>query len=161
MSQTPRKRLYFDFRLGSLQDEGGSFTRRIFNCTQFTAGTPGDRYGGLLQALESLTIGSLPAIKAQRAVRAYVNLTFSGASSVKAFPVTANFIGPTPANATGPVQLLPYPANPILAGSEAIYGTAGQLRHFAVLVRLAPSVAFASTEIAGTLFVDRMHTVEV
>jgi hypothetical protein len=170
MSQVKRKKLYFDFELGTLAGEAGTLTRRIFPCTQYPTATgptpgsqPGDRYGNLLDALEALTATSPNSMKSRRAVRAYVNLRSSTATSAKAFPISVDFIEPTNGLLTNTAAVVLID-NPVLGsvydGTDAIYGTTGNIRHFAVLVRTGGN-AVVSADIVGTLFVDRQHDIEV
>lgn len=161
----PRK-LYFDANLGS------TTTNQVFLCTQFTAGTPGDRYGGLLDALEACTGSTLPAIKRSRAVSAWFQAgAVAGANATT--PLNAmlgvQFVQPTANGTNKTLTALSYltVGNASVAGklgNEAIYGTAGSLRHFAVQVRKfrGSGVGGGGTvSVGGVLYVQRQHSIEV
>lgn len=158
---TRAQKLYFDVTMAA------TATNASFPCTQITAGTPGDRYGRLLQVLEALTGSSPPNIKARRAVSAWFQaVAFSPANATTpnaAFAV--RFISPTGRGSNqATLASLPYltiGGNSVTnkAGSEAIYGTAGILRHFSVQVQKRISAGTVSAH--GVLYVQRQHTIEV
>jgi hypothetical protein len=158
-----RKKLYFDFNIG------GTATRAIFACTQFRAGmTMGERYNGALQALEALTGSSPSGLKAQRAVSAYAvpaNNPTTAITSVGGV-LYVDFIGPTIGNGTGGITRIAYQTvgGTLFqkAGQDAIYGTVGGLRHFAVRVRRSGLTSGAVNQtIRGTVYVSRQHSIEV
>jgi hypothetical protein len=149
------KKLYFDVALTA--------TNQSFLCTQFAPTTPGDRYGSLLAALENCTGGTVSKIKQSRAVRAY--FVPGNAFTGKNMPAV-NFVQPT-VNGTGKGALtfLPYMTSPGatiagFAGHEAIYGTAGSVRHFSVLLQ-ASTVLGEGESVNGVLCVERQHSIEV
>lgn len=149
------KKLYFDVSLAA--------TNQTFMCTQFTQGTPGDRYGALLPVLEALT-GSSPALAKQRSTtKAYFIPTNQYASFNLPY---VNFIGPT-SNGTGKgfLAYLPFmTAGSVVAakaGHEAIYGTGGASRHFAVFLRSVTATFGEGQVITGVLCVERQHSIEV
>lgn len=158
-----RKKLYFDFNIG------GTATRAIFPVTQFRAGmTMGERYGGALQALEALTGSSDPALKAQRAVAAWAVLANDPTNPITGTGAAlyVDFIGPTIGNGTGAITRIAFQTvgGTLFqkAGQDAIYGTVGGLRHFAVRVRHSGvSGGGISQTLRGTLYVARQHSVEV
>ncbi len=162
------KKLYFDVYLGG-DGDGGVLTNQTFLCTQFTAGTPGDRYGCLLQAAENCT-GSTPAnTKRSRAVSAWFQPSAISVANTTT-PATmlgVQFVQPT-SNGTNKAALtaLPYltvggSSVATKAGNEAIYGTAGSLRHFSVRVRRGVGQAGGNVTVAGVLYVQRQHSIEV
>lgn len=161
------KKLYFDARLGS------TTTNQVFLCTQFTVGTPGDRYGTLLDAMEACTGSTLPGIKQRRAVGAWFQASdIAGANATT--PLTAmmgvQFVQPT-ANGTNKTALTALPYLTVggasvvgKAGNEAIYGTAGSLRHFSVRIqklRGTGSGGGGTVSVGGVLYVQRQHSIEV
>lgn len=160
---TIRRKLYFDFNIG------GTATRQIFPCTQFRAGlTMGERYGGALQALEALTGSSPAASKAQRAVSAYVVLANDQTNPITSVGGTlyVDFIGPTIGNNAGGITRIAYQTvgGTLFqkAGQDAIYGTAGVLRHFSVRVRRSGiTTGDINQTIRGVLYVSRQHSIEV
>jgi len=181
MAAPIRKKLYFDVNFGS--GTGGigqavatTVSALYFPCTSFTNGVAGDRYGGVLQALEACTGNTPNLTKAQRAVSAWFALggtgTGGGAGGVTVTslgsPIAVDFVQPTGTvanhanvtrlkylNAAGTTQFAK-------AGLEAIYGTLGIERHFSVRVRKANASGVAlSTSIRGTLYVARQHSIEV
>lgn len=172
------RKLYFDVGLPATR------TSQAFACTQFAAATPGDRYGALMQALEAAT-GSTPSgIKQQRTVSAW----FQSAAAVMENTTTpvpvynVNFVQPTTnvSNVSGTLgnnlNLNPLAyftlglsvtsglqrVVPSKAGHEAIFGTAGILRHFAVQISKARAASVGgSVTVHGVLYVQRQHTIEV
>lgn len=163
-----RNKLYFDVNLPATR------VSQTFLCTQFTAGTPGDRYGGLLQVLEACT-GSSPATqKALREVGAWYQPAAIAAQNVTT-PINeafgAAFIGPTAnKNAASALTGLPYltvggSAVAAKAGHSAVFGTTGSPRHFGVQVfkvRAASGIGFGGTISShGVLYVQRQHSLEV
>lgn len=163
------RRLYFDVVLPATRNS------QSFLCTQFTAGTPGDRYGCLLRALEAAT-GSTPATgKRAKAVAAWYQPAGFSAQNVttpinELFAVA--FISPIAnANYSTEQTKLPYltvgnTAVANKAGNEAIYSvTAGTYRHFGVQVfkqRAASGIGFGGTISShGVLYVQRPHSIEV
>ena len=166
LKQTRRK-LYFDLQLNR------RVTNALVLCTQFTAGTPGDRYGGLLQAVESCQGATPSAVKARNAVFGVFVPNFqalSNATSVAAVPrlFFVDFVSPkanaTNATATGLPYLTGSAGGGVTvvagnAGHEAIYSiTVGTVRHFSARVR---RFASAGVSVSGTLIVQRQHTIEV
>lgn len=155
------RRLYFDVQLP------GTRHSQTFLCTQFTAGTPGDRYGCLLRALEAATGSTTPQVKRSLAVGAWFQATGLAAGSVTTpsdFAVA--FIYPV-ANgnyATDQTKMayLTVGNMPVLdnVGNEAIYSiTSGLTRHFAVQVSKARETAGITAH--GVLYVQRPHSLEV
>jgi hypothetical protein len=166
MAATVRKKLYFDVAISS------ALTRAFFPCTQFTPGYTGDRYGGVLAALEACTGGAPNATKVQRAVSAWfvkagdsqAGQTITSNGSIMA----VDFVQPTQTVVTTvAVTRIVYlnpgnTANTAKPGQDAIYGTLGSLRHFSVRLR-RPSAGgnAAAVSIRGTLYVARQHSIEV
>lgn len=155
------RRLYFDVLLPATRHS------QSFLCTQFTAGTPGDRYGCLLRALEAATGSTTPSIKRSRAVSAWFQAAGVSATNVTTpndFAVA--FIAPI-ANgnySTDQTQLdyltVGNTAVSGKSGHEAIYSvTNGQLRHFGVQVFKARATAAITAH--GVLYVQRPHSIEV
>lgn len=161
-----RKKLYFDIPLNR------NATNFVVTCTQFTAGTPGDRYGNLLEALMALSGSTPPPVRTRNAVSAWYvpNLiVVSNATSLGNTPVMVEFCQPTArGSGVAALKLLPYltagtltPLNQF-SGHEAIYSiTAGTLRHFAVRVRRRVTSVQGGVSISGTLCVQRQHSLEV
>jgi hypothetical protein len=155
------RRLYFDVDLPATRHS------QSFLCTQFTAGTPGDRYGCLLRALEACTGSTVPSIKRSRAVSAWFQasgLTASNVTTPSDFAVA--FIAPVAnANYTTDQTQLGYltvgnTAVVTKVGHEAIYSvTSGIIRHFAVQVSKARAGTGVTTH--GVLYVQRPHSIEV
>jgi hypothetical protein len=178
-----RKKLYFDVVFGSAvggvgQAVPATVSALYFPCTQFTPTVPGDRYGGVLAAVESCTGNSLNIVKARSAIEAWVIAhggydvqgTPAAALSVTAGGQTlmADFVQPTGtvANHANVTRLRYYNTagalQGIKAGMEAIYGTLGTMRHFSVRVRRSNASGVASAVSArGTLYVARQHSLEV
>jgi hypothetical protein len=174
-----RKKLYFDVAFGS--GTGGigqavntTVAALYFPCTQFTNGVAGDRYGGVLQAVEALTGNAPNQIKSRNAVSAWFQLANVGAldSTLVATGTTCaiDFVMPTGTVATpgaGVTRLRSLSTAGATqfskAGQEAIYGTLGTLRHFSVRIRRpnAVGVVGSGTSIRGVLYVQRQHTIEV
>lgn len=165
-----RRKLYFDVTLNKGQ------TNAVVCCTQFSNGTPGDRYGGLLDDMPALTGSSPASNKVRAAVQAwfvpqllfYSSATGLGTSTSPQVQFDVNFCQPTANGANKSVKLLPYltvgtlaPLNN-LSGHEAIYSitNAGAARHFGVRVRRRGS-GVASISVCGTLYVARQHSLEV
>lgn len=158
------RKLYFDANLTA------TITNQSFLCTQFTAGTPGDRYGSLLTALEACTGSSLSGIKQRRAVSAWfqpARVVAQSATTPLNILMGVRFVQPT-SNGTNKAALtgLPYltvggAAVAAKIGQEAIYGTAGSLRHFAVQVQKLRSLGGGNITVAGVLYVQRQHSIEV
>jgi hypothetical protein len=162
MSATKRKKLYFDFSIGI------NATRQIFPATQFTSSLTGDRYGGLLDALEACT-GSSPAdIKRRNEVSAWVQRTaqvYSNTPMATSGQLSVQFVYPTSGNGTGPVVPLPFMTPGFTFtdgkdGSSAVFGVAGTPRHFSIVVRRPSNANIAST-VRGVLYVQRQHSIEV
>jgi hypothetical protein len=164
------RKLYFDVALPVTR------TSQTFACTQFAAGTAGDRYGALLQALETVTGSAPPGIKQQRTVSAWFQPTaiLGTNTTTPVMPYTVSLVAPTSnvANASGALgNNLSLTALPYLtvggasvaskAGHEAIYGTAGILRHFAVQVAKAFALGVPAVTTHGVLYVQRQHSIEV
>jgi hypothetical protein len=166
MAAVARKKLYFDVLLGS------AVSRAFFPCTQFTPGYTGDRYGGVLAALEACTGGAPNATKVQRAVTAWaviVGDSQAGATITSNGSILAvDFVQPTQtvvntAAVTRIVYLNPGgTANTAKPGQDAVYGTLGIIRHFSVRIR-RPSAGgnSAAVSVRGTLYVQRQHSIEV
>jgi hypothetical protein len=162
MSATKRKKLYFDFSIGI------NATRAIFPATQFTSSLTGDRYGGLLDALEACT-GSSPAdIKRRNEVTAVAQRTsvvYNNSMVSTGGNFSVQFIQPTTGNGTGPVTPLPFMSPGVLFtdgkdGNSAVFGVAGTPRHFSVVVRRMPGGGVGTTA-RGVLYVQRQHSIEV
>lgn len=163
LKQTRRK-LYFDITFNKVT------TNAVVPCTQITAGTTGDRYGGLLQTVEACQGATPSALKAKAAVSAWFQsnlIVLSNATSVaRAFAV--DFVSPKAGGINVTATSLPYLTGTAgggittiagFAGHEAIYSiTAGIQRHFACRVRRSINVAVS---VSGTLYVQRQHTIEV
>jgi hypothetical protein len=157
------KKLYFDVALPTTR------TSQSFLCTQFTAGTPGDRYGALLAALEACTGSTPPGIKQRRAVSAWFQAAgYAGQNATTPIaPCGVAFVSPTANGNNLSLTQLRYltvggsqVANKM--GNEAIYGTAGSLRHFSVQVSKARAGSVGGTvTMHGVLYVQRQHTIEV
>lgn len=163
-------KLYFDVQLPNTR------VSQSFLCTQFTAGSVGDRYGCLLKELENCT-GSTPAfIKRSRAVSAWFSPTdIAGANATTplgAVSFDVAFVQPTANGNNLTLTKLSYltvggtaVANKI--GNEAIYGTAGSIRHFSVqVVKNRGAAGLSAAEggaitAHGVLYVQRQHSIEV
>jgi hypothetical protein len=162
-----RKKLYFDLLFNR------ATTNVIVPCTQFTATSASvERYGGLLDALESAQGATNPSTKAKLAVSAWFqpntqilsNATASGTNR----DFLVDFVSPKAYLIGGTATALPYLTGtaggglttvPAFAGHEAIYSiTVGTLRHFAVRVRRG---ADAGVSVSGTLYVQRQNSLEV
>lgn len=158
------KKLYFDANLTA------TITNQSFLCTQFTAGTPGDRYGALMQAMEACTGSTQSGMKQRRAVSAWFQpsrIVAANATTPLNILMGVRFVQPT-SNGTNKAALtgLPYltvggGAVAEKIGQEAIYGTAGSLRHFAIQVQKLRSLSGGAITVAGVLYVQRQHTIEV
>lgn len=163
------RRLYFDVIFPATRHS------QTFLCTQFTAGTPGDRYGCLLRALEAATGSTPPSAKRAKAVSAWYQPSGVTPLSVTT-PVnelfSVAFISPTlNGNYTTELTKLPYltVGNTAVVnkeGNEAIYSvTAGTLRHFGVQVfkvRATSGIGYGGTITShGVLYVQRPHSIEV
>lgn len=162
------RKLYFDVILPATRNS------QTFLCTQYTAGTPGDRYGCLLTVQQSATGSTPPTKKRALAVSAWFQPSAVTPQNVTT-PINemfaTAFIAPT-ANKNSSTALagLPYltvggTAVANKAGNEAIFGTAGTARHFGVQVfkvRAASGIGFGGTITShGVLYVQRQHSVEV
>ena len=162
------RKLYFDVILPATRNS------QSFLCTQYTAGTPGDRYGALLKSVQAVTGSSSPTTKRARAVSAWFQPSAVTAQNVttpinQLFAVA--FVNPTlNANYSTALAGLPYrtvggAAVTNKEGNEAIYGTAGIQRHFSVQVfkvRAASGIGFGGTISShGVLYVQRQHSIEV
>ena len=162
------RKLYFDVIFPATRHS------QTFLCTQLTAGTPGDRYGCLLKELEACTGSTPPTTKRARAVSAWYQPSGFSVLNVTT-PVSeqfaVSFIAPIAnANPTTQQTQLPYVtvggatiANK--AGNEAIYGTAGILRHFGVQVlkvRATSGIGYGGSITShGVCYVQRQHSIEV
>jgi len=163
------RRLYFDVILPATRNS------QSFLCTQFTAGTPGDRYGCLLKALEAATGSTPPSVKRAKAVSAWyqpVGVTPQNVTTPINEMFSVAFISPIAnANYATEQTKLPYltVGNTVVgnkAGNEAIYSvTSGTYRHFAAQVfkvRAASGIGFGGTISShGVLYVQRPHSIEV
>lgn len=163
LKQTRRK-LYFDITFNR------ATTNVIVPCTQITASSPGDRYGGVLQAVEACQGATPSSVKAKAAVSAWFvpnQVVLSNATaSAKQFAV--DFVSPKAGGTNVTATGLPYLTGSAgggvtvvtqFAGHEAIYSiTAGIARNFSCRVRRA---ANAGVSVSGTLYVQRQHTIEV
>lgn len=172
-----RKKLYFDVAFG------GTRSCLYFPVTPFRSSpTFGDRFGGLLPALESLTGNAPNSVKAGNEViaafipahGAFVGVGFTdaavaidfvqptfGSAAVAGFPGGA--VPGNNANVTRLSYLTTTGAKDLTrVGMTAIYGTLGTPRHFSVRVRRANANAgAASASLYGTLYVQRQHSIEV
>lgn len=163
-------KLYFDVTMAD------AITNAVFPCTQITNGTPGDRYGHLLDVNEACIGGTPPQVKARRAVSAWFQPVGSAglnATTPLAFLYDVRFVQPTSAG-TNKAALLGLPfftgatttTVPGKIGAEAIYGTNGSLRHFAVQVQKrhntgAGVIGLGTLSVHGVLYVQRQHSIEV
>ena len=159
------KKLYFDVLLADAS------TNASFPCTHIVASTPGDRYGCLLPALHALT-GSAPSgVKRAAVVSAWFApnalASTNTTSPLNGALFSVRFVQPTSRwiNQTG-LQALPYltvggASVPNNAGHEAIYGTAGSIRHFSCQVRKLLAPAGGTVSVHGVLYVQRQHSIEV
>lgn len=150
-------KLYFDVHLS------GSQTNRSVLATAFTAGSPGDRYGSLLQPLESCTTDSPLGVQRSRAVSAWfqpVAIEGQNATTSTNLAFAVRFVQPTVpgANQSGLQSLQGVGFN--ADGAEAIYGTAGTLRNFSVQVQKRKA-AGGTISVSGVLYVQRQHSIEV
>lgn len=153
MAQKGRKKLYFDFNMGI------GATRVIFPCTQAVQSAAGDRYGGLLDALEACTLSTPSEVKRRNEVAAWA----SAVTGLSGGALMVDFIGWTSGNGTGPIVKLPFPGVNLTttdskAGQSAVFGTGGIARHFSVRIRRL--VTFTVTT-RGTVYVQRQHSIEV
>lgn len=162
------KKLYFNISWPT----GATLSTKFVPCTPFRSSvTLGDRYGALLQALPALTGNSPNANKERNAVTAvYVprtGTTPANPTSTGQSVVYVDFCAPTLGFAAGTnvslVPLLPYLSFGGTSvsrniGTETIYGTLGQPRHFSVRLRRNAS---NTTSMAGVLYVSRNHSIEV
>lgn len=163
LKQTRRK-LYFDITFNR------ATTNVVVPCTQITAGTLGDRYGGLLATQEACQGATPAAIKAKAAVSAWFvsNLIALSNATASAKLIAVDFVSAKAGGTNVTATSLPYLTGTAgggvttiagLAGHEAIYSiTVGIQRHFAARVRRA---ANAGVSVSGTLHVQRQHTIEV
>jgi hypothetical protein len=171
-----RKKLYFDVAFG------GTRSCLYFPATPFRSSTTfGDRFGGLLNAMESLTGNAPNSLKAQSEVMVTfvpAHGAFTGVA-YSAHGVAIDFVQPTfgaQAVAGSPGGGVPNDANVTRlsyltttgakdltkVGMSAIYGTLGTARHFSVRVRRPNAGAgAASVSLYGTLYVQRQHSIEV
>jgi len=165
-----KKKLYFDV------DLTGATRGLAFPCTQFRQSYNGDLYGGVLDDLPALVVGSPAARKRLHSVAAWFS-PLSGQLAINAaadaFPgntginqrVYVRFIAAT----TGFVKGIANPASisvittdglvfaPQLKGSTPI-GT----RHFSVLViRDVDANLVTSATVRGVLYVQRQHSIEI
>lgn len=167
--KTTSRKLYFDAIFPATRHS------QTFLCTQFTNGTPGDRYGMLLRALEACTGSSPPMQKRSRAVSAWYQPSGFSAQNVTT-PINEQFsvafIAPVAnGNYTTEQSKLAYltVGNTFVAnktGNEAIYSvTNGTTRHFAVQVfknRATSGIGYGGTITShGVLYVARHHSIEV
>lgn len=163
------RRLYFDVIFPATRHS------QTFLCTQFTAGTPGDRYGCLLKALEAATGSSQPSLKRSRAVSAWfqpAGITPNTNTTPVNELFSVAFISPVAnGNYTTEQTKLPYltVGNTVVAnkaGNEAIYSvTSGTYRHFGVQVfkvRATTGIGYGGVITShGVLYVQRPHSIEV
>jgi hypothetical protein len=163
------RRLYFDVIFPATRHS------QTFLCTQFTAGTPGDRYGCLLRALEAATGSTSPQVKRSRAVSAWYQpsgLTPLSATTPINEMFAVSFIAPIAnGNYTTEQTKLPYLTVGNTAvinkvGNEAIYSvTSGLTRHFAVQVfkaRATSGIGYGGSITShGVLYVQRPHSIDV
>jgi hypothetical protein len=164
------KKLYFNIQWAP----GTTLSAKFIPCTPFRPSvTLGDRYGALLQALPALTGNSPNTNKERQSVTAVYVPRFAGVANPTSgpglgeSPVYVDFCAPTLAFVPGTnifrVPLLPYlsadgtTVNRNL-GTDTIYGTLGQPRHFSV--RLRRNVANIIS-MGGVLYVGRNHSIEV
>ena len=161
------KKLYFNISWAN----GTTLSAKFIPCTPFRSSvTLGDRYGALLQALPALTGNSPNTAKERESVTA-VFIPRTGSAPVNptslGYPVFVDFCAPTLAFAPGTnvsrIPLLPYLSADGTSvnrnvGTDTIYGTLGQPRHFSVRLR-RPNTATGS--MAGVLYVGRNHSIEV
>lgn len=161
------KKLYFNISWPA----GATLSTKFVPCTPFRSSvTLGDRYGALLQALSALTGNSPNVTKERESVTAvYIPRcgTTPAAPTSAGSPVFVDFVAPTLGFVQGSnvslVPLLPYLSADGTkvarnVGTDTIYGTLGQARHFSVRLR-RPILATAS--MAGVLYVSRNHSIEV
>lgn len=166
MAAIKRKKLYFFVNLDEASAANGTptdppdYTTALCRCTQGRRnGVPstyaGDAYGGVLEDLPALTVGSPGFRKAQREVTAWFERHSSGLSPtvsnvfVDFVNWTTNTGGAAPlAIAYGQQQL--YAVGP--QGSSAVY-----TRDFAVRVMRR----FGTPTVRGVLYVERQHVIEV
>jgi hypothetical protein len=155
------KKLYFDVLLTATRSS------QSFLCTQFTAGTPGDRYGSLLKALEACTASTPAGVRQQRAVGAWFAASFYGPqNTTTAQPrVTTTFVQPTANGNNLSLTSLPYVtsggtvANKIgQTATDSV--TSGVLRHFGVQVSKT-NLPGGTVSVRGVLYVQRQHSIEV
>jgi hypothetical protein len=184
MAVVKRKKLYFDVAFGggtgTLPVAGVSVPATVaclyFPCTQFTASYPGDRFGAVLDALEALTGNAPNGIKAQREVEVWFSmsnlgaglLTLTNPSATTTEIVAVDLVQPTSfvANHANVTRLRSLNAAGTTlfarAGTSAIYGTLGGLRHFSARVRKTNNAGVAlGTSLRGTLYVARQHGIEI
>lgn len=161
------KKLYFNISWPS----GATLSVKYVPCTPFRPSvTLGDRYGGLLAALPALTGNSPNLTKEKQGVTAvYIPRTGSSPASPTSTgsPVFVDFVAPT-LNVVAGTNLSRIPLLPYLSadgttvarnlGTDVIYGTLGQPRHFAV--RLRRNIT-TTQSMAGVLYVGRNHSIEV
>lgn len=168
-----RRKLYFDV----VWPSGASATKSAlyFPCTAFRSSASfGDRFNGLLAAMESLT-GSAPnQAKAASEVTAFFvpqHGPFAG-TGFSSYPgsLAVDFVQPTfsvanNANVTRLSYLTSTGAKDLTkVGMTAVYGTLGTQRHFSVRLRrpnAGAGAAAANVSLYGTLYVQRQHSVEV
>jgi hypothetical protein len=142
---TKRRKLYFDVNLTVA-------TKAIFACTESRAGYSGDRYGGVLDDLPTLTTASANEAKRRNEVFAtFVPLTSNAATTTVRNPlVSVGFNAWTTGVATGF-----YDPTPSINGGQPGQSSVTR-RHFAVHLAKA-----GAATLRGTLIVQRQHSIEV
>ena len=158
------KKLYFNITWAA----GATLSTKIVPCTPFRpSATIGDRYGALLEAMPALTGNSPNTMKERNGVSAWFVPRSGGAAVATSAggPVFVDFVGATLAQAgqNYNADLLPYLSLDGTSvarnrGTDTIYGTLGQPRHFSVRLR-RPGTTTAS--FSGVLYVGRNHSIEV
>jgi hypothetical protein len=144
------KKLYFDIALRLTQ------VQQSEACTPFRAGLNGDRFGSLLQPVESCAATSNAPQTTAEARECSAWFKPSGTGST-ACAVNVFFSAPTVGAGT-PTVLPAYGG--IAAGDSAVFGTVGMMRQFSVTVK-KPVGIVTTAVVVGTVYVARQHSIEV
>jgi hypothetical protein len=140
MPSVERKKLYFDLLVeGTSAGSVAGYSRSVAKqLTPITNTTPGDRYGGLLDALPALVASSPNEIKRRNSVAAWFQCANAGGAVLGA---CVDFI-----SAVGSATTAAVLTNPIYT------------RNF----RARLKVGFIGVgSVRGTLFVQRQHSIEI
>ena len=161
------KKLYFNISWAI----NATLSAKYVPCTPFRPSiTLGDRYGSLLQPLAALTGNTPNELKRAQSVTAWYQPrsgSIASPTSTGFSAVYVDFVAPTLNVAAGTnvsrIPLLPYLSSDGTTvarnvGTDTIYGTLGQPRHFSVRLRRDTAT---TVSMAGVLYVARQHSIEV